>query len=211
MALRLSWGARVNETYDDFPDTVLGVAIINGDCAMIEILLQAGATNTERMLTQIGSLEVAKYLDQLGMLSGIVLRYGQPILVSAIQEESLGKGDGLVEYLLDLDVGRTVWCQPCELRAKGYSRFDSFTISPFTISPLAKAISCQNVTLTRILVERGAPVTDHELCKAVKRCYGCENYDFLSLLMPELSRHPYAVPNAFAMAMRNKYTVFLVQ
>lgn len=184
VALLLSWGARVDEIHDEVPDTVLGAAISRGHCEMIQTLLQAGATNTGRMLIGIGNLKTAKYLEQLGMLSDILLRCGQPILVSAIRKETNGRGDGLVQYLLDLDVDRqrgTVGLQPFELGAKSHR--DS---SMVTKSPLAETIFWRNVPLAKTLVERGAPVTDHELTIAVEvyRCHG--DYDFLSLLLREL-------------------------
>lgn len=209
VTLLLSWGARVDENYDEVPDTVLGAAISRGDCTMIHTLLQAGVTNPGQILIEIGSLETAKFLDLLGMLFDILFRCGQPILVSAIREESCGRGDGLVQYLLNLDVDRqrgTVGCQPFETKAKSYTQLDMVTRSS-----LAEAIFWRNATLAKILVERGAPVTDLELCEAVERYRCYRNYDFLFLLLPVLSQYPCAVPNAFEKAMQYKHIVFLVQ
>lgn len=205
----LSWSARVNVTYDKVPETILGAAISCGDCAKIRILLQEGATNTGRLLIEIGSLKAAIYLDQLDILSDILLRCGQPILVSAIAKESCGRGDGLLQYLLDLGVDRqrgTVGCLPFELEEDFYWPYLSVVTSP-----LAKAITCRNVTLAEILVERGAPVTDLELCEAVDWYLYMGNYKFLSLLLPKLARHPCEVPNSFVKALKSDNTVFLVQ
>ncbi|KAE8323243.1 ankyrin [Aspergillus sergii] len=221
VALLLAWGARVNDTYDDVPDTVLGVAISCGYCEIIQALQHAGAINTGQMLIEIGDLKTAKYLETVGILQNILLRYGQPILVSAIRKETewrvSSRGDwkdvwqdgGLVRYLLDLDVDR-------QRGMVGRFPFELGTSSPnglsiVTTSPLAKAIQCVNMSIAKLLIERGAPVTDVELTQAVEGYRDGVSYDFLSLLLSRLSQRPCAVPNAFAEAVRCDRTVFLVR
>ena len=157
------------------------------------------------MLTVIGNSEIAKYLDQLGMLSGILVRCGQPILASAIREENCGRDDGLVQYLLDLNLDRqagTFECKPFEMEER---------LSIVTSSPFEKTIFGWNISLAKILVERGAPITDPELCEVVEQYRGGENYDFLSLLLTKFSQHSCAVPNALANAMQFDNTVYLVR
>ncbi|KAB8225869.1 ankyrin [Aspergillus novoparasiticus] len=221
VALLLAWGARVNDTYDDVPDTVLGVAISCGYCEIIQALQHAGAINTGQMLIEIGDLKTAKYLERVGMLQNILLRYGQPILVSAIRKETerrfnsrgewkdVWQDGGLVRYLLDLDVDR-------QCGMVGRFPFELGTSSPYglsivTTSPLAKAIQCVNMSIAKVLIERGAPVTDVELTQAVEEYRAGVSYNFLSLLLSRLSQRPCAVPNAFAEAVRCDRTVFLVR
>ncbi|KAB8278270.1 ankyrin repeat-containing domain protein [Aspergillus minisclerotigenes] len=221
VALLLAWGARVNDTYDDVPDTVLGVAISCGYCEIIQALQHAGAINTGQMLIEIGDLKTAKYLQTVGMLQNILLRFGTPILVSAIRKETewrvnsrgewkdVWEDGGLVRYLLDLDVDRQygmVRRFPFEL---GTSSTNGLSI--VTTSPLAKAIQCVNMPIAKVLIERGAPVTDVELTQAVEEYRDGVSYDFLSLLLSRLSQRPCAVPNAFAEAVRCDRTVFLVR
>lgn len=99
--LLVSWGARVNDTYDEIPDTVLGAAVGNGNCAILEDLLRAGGANIGKKLVSIGNLETAEYLEHQGLLQEVLLSNGQPILVSAIRCQA---GE-LVQFLLDRGVG----------------------------------------------------------------------------------------------------------
>ena len=119
----------------------------------------------------VGNLEIAKYLHQVGMLSHILLHFGQSILVSATREQSQGRGDGFVQYLLDLDVNHqrgTVECPPINMimliePTEGLYDYILYT------SPLKEAINLQSITLTGMFVEHGTPVTDYEHCEAVEQ------------------------------------------
>ncbi|EYE99307.1 uncharacterized protein EURHEDRAFT_399577 [Aspergillus ruber CBS 135680] len=86
------------------------------------------------------------------------------ILVSATREQSQGRGDGFVQYLLDLDVNHqrgTVGCPPINMimliePTEGVYDYILYT------SPLKEAINLQSITLTGMFVEHGTPVTDYE-------------------------------------------------
>ncbi|PWY63640.1 ankyrin [Aspergillus eucalypticola CBS 122712] len=200
----LSWGARKNETfYDKVPDTILGAAIVGGHCEMVGSLLQAGATRTGKSLIQIGNLETAMYLEQLGLLPQILHRYGQPILVSAIRM-SRRSDNGLVRYLLDRN---RVGFGP-------YWRLLDY--APVCLSPLAAAIFYlrfpESFSLAKLLILRGASIGDLELTAAVEdyRC-GSQHFGILQLLLDNLSQQPCAVPNAFQKALQYDHLVFLVR
>ncbi|RAH53365.1 ankyrin [Aspergillus piperis CBS 112811] len=196
----LSWGARKNEIYNEVPDTILGAAIAGGHCEMIGSLSQAGATNTGQSLIQIGNLETAMYLEQLGLLPEILHRYGQPILVSAIKM-SQRSDDGLVRYLLDRNVDK----QP-----------KSVDLSTVCRSPLAAALDFldfpESLSFAKLLIERGASIGDLELTAAVEdyRC-GSKRFEILQLLLDNMSQQRCAVPNAFERALEHYHLVFLVR
>ncbi|PYH31437.1 ankyrin [Aspergillus neoniger CBS 115656] len=222
----LSWGARKNETfYDKVPDTILGAAIVGGHCEMVGSLLQAGATKIGKSLIQIGNLETAMYLEQLGLLPQILHCYGQPILVSAIRM-SRRSDDGLVQYLLDRNVDKqpkNVGLKPffmmskCSLQPVGRERYWRFLdYATVCLSPLAAAISYlrfpESFSLAKLLIVRGASIGDLELTAAVEdyRC-GSQHFGILQLLLDNLSQQPCAVPNAFEKALQYDHIVFLVR
>ncbi|KAH8690778.1 ankyrin repeat-containing domain protein [Talaromyces proteolyticus] len=200
VSLLLSWGARVDDIHKGAPDTVLGAAISKGNCEMIEILLRAGAVNTGEKLIRIGNVQTARYLENCGRLDDILLAYGQPILVSAIKS----KTDALVEFLLERGVDRqsgNIGRRPFQ----SVTRHDSDT-SDVTCSPLAAATFWGNFPLAKILVERGASISDLELCEAVKHT----NFDFIDLFLRQLVHRPCAAPNAYAKAIQYPHTAFIV-
>lgn len=216
----LSWGARKSEIYDEVPDTILGAAITSGHCELIKTLLQAGVTNTGQRLIEIGNLKTARYLENLGLLPEILYRYGQPILVSAIRKKSWGRDDGLFQYLLDCNVDqqpRNVGLQPFDMTAKSSQKRSQWPhdLSWVCRSPLEASIFFsdppESFSVAKLLVERGAPITDLELTRAVES-YRCndEHYELLQLFLDKLSQQPCAVPNAFEKALQYDHIVFLV-
>ncbi|KAI9376178.1 ankyrin [Aspergillus egyptiacus] len=234
MAL-LSWGARKNEIYNVFPDTVLGAAIERGHCEMVGLLVQAGMTDTGEGLFEIGNLKTAVYLEQLGWLPEILRRSGQPILVSAIRRkgprkknlhlrgirERKGEDDGLIEFLLERNIDQQLRNEGFRLgycRAKpDRQQLPESSTKWLCISPLEAAIAfldlTQSISLAKLLVERGAPISDHELASAVERwkISGDRQYfELIQLCLQKLSHQPCAAPNAFYTALECKNAAFLV-
>lgn len=212
VTLLLSWGARRDDIYDEVPDTILGAAIAGGHCEMIRSILQTGATNTGQTLVSIRNLKTAEYLEHVGLLSEILHRCGQPILVSAIRQDYYGRDDGLVQFLLARNVDRqpkNIGVQPFEMMKRKNNLRNELQISSLCSSPLQAAF--KNPPLAKLLVERGAPITDLELAAAVDdyRCIG-RNFEILQLFLDKLSQHPCAVPNAFGKALEYNHVNFLI-
>ncbi|KAI9370385.1 ankyrin repeat-containing domain protein [Aspergillus egyptiacus] len=136
-------------------ETALGRAIKQGDLAIVKILLEAGATNVGRKDVQIEGLEMAKYLDSVGLLRRVLAVGGQDIIAAAI----LANDNSLMEYLLHVwpdHVGKvqSIWREAL----------------------LEAAIAVGNVQALEVLLARGARITDRTLHAAVKRAlYKCND------------------------------------
>ncbi|KAL3429289.1 hypothetical protein BDV09DRAFT_190246 [Aspergillus tetrazonus] len=139
VSLLIVVGARLNDSYSSSPGTVLGAAIERGDM----IFLDMG----------IGNIVTAVYLEQRGLLAGILNMAGTPILTAALS----AKNDGLVLMLLSYTF-----------------ELNSVTMGagtnghPVTYKdPLQAAIINERLSFVYALLDRGAKVTDGAIAEVL--------------------------------------------
>lgn len=141
----------MNDAYSQPPGTILGAAIELGDQSLISKLLSAGARVLKgEQIRRIGNLDVAVYLQEIGVLQSILQTSGQQILAAAL----LAKDKNLSQYLLEHDA---------DLKKR-----PGESVSPITQkTPLEAAIKTYNLNFTQALLSRGAMVTDGDLAAAL--------------------------------------------
>ncbi|KAJ5963728.1 uncharacterized protein N7479_003604 [Penicillium vulpinum] len=149
--LLINAGARLNDEYTKAPYTALGAAIEQGNQVLIDRLMAAGATLVGTKLATIGSLCTAMFLEQNGVLQGILRVSGPGILAAALS----AKKANLVQYLL-------------EHNADNGDRMENEVSTPSKQTPLEAAIRAQDFIFAENLLERGANVTDRVLADAIR-------------------------------------------
>ncbi|PLN83089.1 ankyrin [Aspergillus taichungensis] len=175
----IACGATVNDTHEG--DTVLGAAVCQGNCEMVETLLRAGAVNTGEKLVRIGDVETAMHLEQRGMLSGILLSNGQQILVNAIKFDD----SGLIRFLMDC--GADQLGEDIEHQKFKSSGEDVPSTTGILNTPLGQATYQGELQLAETLVER-----------ATQRCQIYGDFAFLDLFLHALDGRTCAAPNSYA-------------
>lgn len=150
--LLINAGARVNDEYTKPPYTALGAAVEQGNEVMINRLFATGATFVGTKLEAIGSLRTAIYLQENGVLEGILRVSGPGILAAAL----LAKTTDLAQYLL-------------EHNADHEERIENKAYFPYQQTPLEAATQAQDFTFVKRLLERGARVTDSVLGDAISK------------------------------------------
>ncbi|CAG8129866.1 unnamed protein product [Penicillium olsonii] len=159
--LLIASNARLNDTFEGFPCTVLTAAFEAGNVAMIENLENAGATRLGREIRGIGNLQSAVLLSKKVGFQRILDRFGSSILTAAI----LAKDEPLAWFLLQ--------------RIAPLNQHTTITDGE---RPLSAAIQTDNIALVLALLERGVQVTDLTLTDAVLH----DNTPLLPILLPRL-------------------------
>ncbi|KAJ5609907.1 hypothetical protein N7528_009173 [Penicillium herquei] len=173
----------LNDEYRGSPGSVLGAAIEFGDEDFIRSLINAGATIIGTKLQEIGSIQAAIMLQQIGVLPSILHFSGQKILVAAIVDR---KWD-LARFLLQAGMGFNAG-----MHGDGDDDDNGET-------PLEAAISSGNFDFTRALLNNGARVTDGALKFAIELTY---DYDGDTELLKQLLARFYGdAPKAVAAAV----------
>lgn len=187
VSLLISMGARLNDVYSTRPGTALGAAIEKGDLHLIQMLQVAGAVSISPKLGSIANLETAEYLDEIGLLQGILDISGAEILKAALSEDD----DNLAQRLLYriVDFG-TLGAEATDYNGR---------ISQKT--QLQTAISTKRLPVANAILERGATVVDCDLAAAVQ--YTVE-YNDTDLLRRLLTRFQGSAPTAMAEAIRSE-------
>ncbi|KAL3459677.1 ankyrin repeat-containing domain protein [Aspergillus heterothallicus] len=137
--------ARLNEEYEKTPGTVLAAAIEKGDCSIIAMLVEAGATTVGKGLRRIGSIHAVQYLEDTGMLQGMLDICGNLILSNAMTDGKLDLAHWLAE------------------------RLDTYTPSHSAIASnalLDAASWTSDLRLVESMIRLGATVTDQQLTEA---------------------------------------------
>ncbi|KAL4967865.1 ankyrin repeat-containing domain protein [Aspergillus stella-maris] len=151
--LLIKMGARLNDEYKSPPGTVLGAAIQLGDLAFLNMVWAAGATSISPSLAKIGNLETVVWLEERGILEGILDASGPQILGAAM----LAMENSLVEKLLyefDLDHATT--------------NTSKRNVYQTQATPLQAAIESKRLDFIFALLDRGAKVADYDLAAAVE-------------------------------------------
>ncbi|CAG8057753.1 unnamed protein product [Penicillium salamii] len=94
--LLMDSGARLNDSFDVVPGTVLGAAVEIGDKKMIHKLYNAGARRVGLGIRGFGSLQSAIFIQKKGLLSKMLNHSGPKLLSAAIS----ALDDGLAWFLL---------------------------------------------------------------------------------------------------------------
>ncbi|GIK05793.1 hypothetical protein Aspvir_009906 [Aspergillus viridinutans] len=180
--LLITCGARLNDVYSRAPGTVLGAAIEKGDRALLHMLQSAGASVFPPKLRRIGNMETAIYLQQSGILQGILQICGRSILTAAI----LAKDHELVQYLLDINININFLATTTDVECSNSEQ-----------TPLGAAIQTRNFFVAEAILQRDARVTDSDLSHAVAATISDDNRtQFLArLLTGFLGKTPTAVGN----------------
>ncbi|KAK4867631.1 hypothetical protein LT330_001141 [Penicillium expansum] len=144
-------GARLNDEYTKPPYTALGAAIEHSDGVLFNRLLAAGATFVGSRLEAIGSLRTAMYLQESGVLQGVLRVSGPRILAVAL----LRGWVDLAQYLLEHNADH-------EDQIRNEEAFLSEQITP-----LEAAIMEGELVFAEKLLARGAKVTDSVLVYAM--------------------------------------------
>ncbi|KAJ5501296.1 hypothetical protein N7453_006113 [Penicillium expansum] len=144
-------GARLNDEYAKPPYTALGAAIKHPDGVLFNSLLAAGATFVGSRLEAIGSLRTAMYLQESGVLQGILRVSGSIILAATLIEKRVDLAQYLLEHNADHEdrIGNE----------------DTFLSEQAT--PLEAAIQAREFSFAEKLLKRGAKVTDSVLARAI--------------------------------------------
>ncbi|KAJ5363503.1 ankyrin repeat-containing domain protein [Penicillium cataractarum] len=190
----LSLKAPSNDVYDDFPDSVLGTAIAQGNCVLIKLLTIPGTTAEELRIPCIPNMETAYCLEALGLLQSILVNNGQMLLTCAILR---AKEDGLIEYLLSRGVDQQ------EMRLGPLPTFDHWLDNlelPECRTPLEAALTRRNMALAQTLIHRGARVTENELNAIVWQAVTTDNDTMVRQLLTMFST-PFQAPTAVGMAV----------
>ncbi|KOS42064.1 hypothetical protein ACN38_g7074 [Penicillium nordicum] len=182
--LLINAGARLNDEYTKPPYTALGAAVKQGNEVLINSLFATGATFVGTKLEAIGSLRTAIYLQENGVLEGILRGSGPGILAAAL---SAKKAD-LAQYLL-------------EHNADHEERIENEF--PYQQTPLEAAIQTEDFTFVKRLLERGARVTDRVLGDAMGK-----DSIFLKYL---LARFRGSAPTAVGAALSCRTSLQLLQ
>ncbi|CAG7920382.1 unnamed protein product [Penicillium olsonii] len=140
--LLIASNARLNDTFNEFPSTILAAAVEAGNVAMIEKLENAGATNLGFKIKEIANLQTALYLENTEFFQTILDHSGPNLLAAAISKMD----DPLTWFLLHK-----------------IPRLDQHTTVSVGKTPLLAAIQTDNFIVVVALLERGVQVTDHEL------------------------------------------------
>ncbi|OOQ88199.1 hypothetical protein PEBR_14255 [Penicillium brasilianum] len=183
-----------NDIYDDLPDSALGAAIAQGNCALIKLLTIAGATAEDLRIPCIPNMETASCLEAIGLLQTILVNNGQIVLTCAILR---AQEDGLVEYLLSLGVDQQ------EMRLGPLTTFDHWLDNlkvPECRTPLEAALTRRNMVLAQTLIHRGAHVAENELNAIVWQAVTTDNDDIVWQLLDMFST-PFQAPTAVGMAV----------
>ncbi|CRL18578.1 Ankyrin repeat-containing domain [Penicillium camemberti] len=150
--LLINAGARLNDEYTKRPYTALGAAVEQGNEVLINSLFATGATFVGTKLEEIGSLRTAIYLQENGVLEGILSVSGPGILAAALSS----KKTDLAQYLL-------------EHNADHEERIENEAYPPYQRTPLEAATQAQDFTFVKRLLKRGARVTDSVLGDAISK------------------------------------------
>ncbi|KAJ5741118.1 hypothetical protein N7493_000990 [Penicillium malachiteum] len=175
--------ARLNDEYSNSPGSVLGAAIESGQEDLIQFLINAGATLIGTKLQQIGSMQVAKMLQQIGLLPSILHFSGQKMLVTALLN---GKQE-LAQFLFQNGAGFNGGMQGDE--------------DDNSATPLEAAIISKNSLFVEALLNNGAKVTDGALESAIELME--EFNDDSELLQRLLARFYGDAPKAVIAALKS--------
>ncbi|GIJ92153.1 hypothetical protein Asppvi_011129 [Aspergillus pseudoviridinutans] len=194
--LLINCGARLNDVYSRAPGTVLGAAIEKGDRALLRMLQRAGASVLPPKLRRIGNMETAIYLQQSGILQGILQICGRTILTAAI----LAKDNELVQYLLDDDININILATAADI---DHSEPEQ--------TPLGAAIQTGNSFVAEAILQRDARVTDSDLSHAVAASISDDNGTQLleRLLTGFVGKAPTAVGNTILNGRRDLLQLIL--
>lgn len=181
MDLLITSNARLNDVFEEGPDTILAAAVEFGDMAMATKLVNAGARNIGLRINKIGNLETAIFLQDRGFLPMLLDRSGPKLLTAAI----VAHDDHLAWFLLqkDADIERNGMEYPKN-------------------TPLLAAIQTNNTNLVLALLERGVHVTDDALTKAINNA----NTDLLLILLVAFTG---SAPTAASAAVLNSSMIYL--
>lgn len=169
VSLFISMGARLNDVYRNPPGTALGAAIEKGDISLIQMLQVAGAVAISPKLGSIGNVETAEYLDEIGLLQGILDISGAQILKAALSAEDDNLAQRLLYRIVDFDIlgAEVTDCHACILRK----------------TPLQAAISTKRLPVAYAIIERGTTVVDCDLAAAVRYSGFYNDTDLLRRLL----------------------------
>jgi ankyrin repeat protein len=201
----------------------LVAAIDQGNCHIISLLWEAGARSDPRLISSIGNLETAVFLDQLGVLRSLLRTNGQWILTTAIMAENETLVDFLLQHSADyssnssptnisqLDTLLEVDRSPLSLYNNKYDCYKDF-VKPGRLctTPLEAALCRGNFQLAWTLLVRGAPVKEGEINAVVWNAINREDFspaiEFLNVLC---SVHDLpCAPTAIRMALSSGNQIF---
>lgn len=145
--LLISSKARLNDSFDLDPGTLLGAAIEVGNGIIIKKLVDAGAISVGFRMKRLGNLQTALFLQNAGLLQGLLKSSGVQFLTEAI----LAQENELTWFLLqnnaDKGSDKRVYC-----------------VQP----PLSAAAHIRDFRLAQTLIERGAKVKDDVIAEAIE-------------------------------------------
>ncbi|KAJ5493730.1 hypothetical protein N7463_009817 [Penicillium fimorum] len=187
VALLLQFGARANDLHGDLPNSVLGLAIINGNWTMISLLQSAGATGVGNAIPFIPSIETARFLEQRNLLPQLLWANGPMILADAIIAENEPLTSLLLRYGAD-HPGRVFENEP---------EMPGIRVN----TPLEAALGCGDLSLARIIISRGGRVTEAEMNAVMWRAAMSQDHSVLLGFINMFGPFPLSSPTAIAMAV----------
>ncbi|CAG8169590.1 unnamed protein product [Penicillium olsonii] len=161
--LLIASNARLNDTFKEYPCTILTAAIEVGNVAIIKKLENAGARNLGLGSRKIDNLQTALLLENTKYFQRLLDHSGSDLLEAAIS----ARDDPLVWFLL-----------------QRVARLDQHPAAPVKKTPLLAAIETNNFGLVLALLERGVQVTDGALTEAIIRD---STYYLLRILLPRFT------------------------
>jgi ankyrin repeat protein len=177
LSILLSHGAHVNAVGVRDGKTALGTAIEFGNCEMIHILWQAGATIIGN-IDRIGNTETANILARTGLLPDVVWQHGSKMLADAIWEDNQDLIRSILSYEMHFDASSGV---------------------------LEAAILVGSMELVEDLIRRGAKFTVRSLHATVYKALGTGDDSIVRRFLgfySELSHVDHADSTAIAMVIQ---------
>ncbi|OQE26288.1 hypothetical protein PENSTE_c005G08639 [Penicillium steckii] len=148
--LLIGSNARLNDTFEAGPETILAAAIEVGDVAILQKLQDAGATKIGLNISKIGTCQTAIFLREKMILPKILEDSGPEILAAAI----LAKQNDLAWFILQNDV---------HMKWRGRVHYKK---SPLRAA-LQRLLETDNSKLVLALLVLDVCVTDDDLTAAI--------------------------------------------
>ncbi|KAK2757644.1 hypothetical protein FQN54_004613 [Arachnomyces sp. PD_36] len=180
----------MGHAYGDHQITVLGQAIELGRHSIVTMLTLSGANDPGKRICRIGGLEMAKYLNSIGLLPRVLSASGQVILANAINADE----DALVEYLLHSNTGEmggskaTCQCQR---------------------NPVGAAITRNKLHILHTLLAHGISVTDEDLTESVRGDLKSNDNSFLKRIVDLRSLMGFNAPKALGLAAERQSSLLV--
>ncbi|KAJ5802324.1 uncharacterized protein N7503_004774 [Penicillium pulvis] len=184
----IQMGARVDlETDSHHHDDPLVLAIVKGNCEIITLLVKTGARLLNVSVCSLPNTATVTHLSQIGLLPQLLYFSGRQLLIPAI----LSDQQELVDTLLSHDVDQR------EIQGESCQKWDFFE------SPLEAAICQGNWTVTEMLINRGAAISQSEVSAFVWKILETNEARDLHMFWDILRYWRPSAPTAIGMALKH--------